>query len=192
MRFTYGPMGRRLSRTVDGTTERYLYDGPDRMATLDASGSVVGHYTFGPGIDEPLGVERGGDSRYFHADHLGSVVALSDDASTTDTYRYDPWGETLARTGASENDFRYTAREYEAEDLYYYRARYYDPTLRRFLSEDPMGFAGGDHNLYRYVGNNPANFTDPSGNWAFLIPIAWAGNRGGDGESTRPTPSTRR
>jgi uncharacterized protein RhaS with RHS repeats len=49
------------------------------------------------------------------------------------------------------------------EDLYYYRARYYDPTLQRFLSIDPIGFLSGDFNFYRYVGNNPNNFYDPYG-----------------------------
>jgi len=116
---------------------------------------VQGHYTFGPSIDEPLGANfASGSPQYFHADHLGSIVALSDDTGVTDEYRYDPWGQTLEHSGSTQNDFRYTAREYEGDDLYYYRARYYDPTIQRFLSEDPMDFAGGDHNLYRYVGNN--------------------------------------
>jgi len=174
--FTYGPMGRRLSRNENGVETRFLYDGNDRVATLDSGGNVRGHYTFGPSIDEPLGANfADGAQAFFHANHLGSIVALTDDAVVTDQYRYDVWGQTISQTGTSNNDFRYTGREYEDEDLYYYRARYYDPTLQRFLSEDPVGFAGGDHNLYRYVGNNPANFTDPSGNWAFLIPVVWAG-----------------
>jgi len=174
--YTYGPMGRRFSRTEDGVETRYVYDGNNRIATLDSAGNVEGHYTFGPTIDEPLGASFStGSQRYFHADNRGSIVALSDDAGVTDQYRYDVWGQTISHSGTSQNDFRYTGREFEAEDLYYYRARYYDPTLQRYLSEDPMGFAGGDHNLYRYVGNNPANFTDPSGNWAFLIPVVWAG-----------------
>ncbi len=55
-------------------------------------------------------------------------------------------------------------REREAEfDLYYYRARYYDPMIGRFMSRDPLGFAAGDVNLYRYVGNQPINFNDPFG-----------------------------
>ncbi len=61
------------------------------------------------------------------------------------------------------NPFRYTGREYDAESgLYYYRARYYDPALGRFLSEDPIGLEGGI-NPYAYVGNDPVNNRDPSG-----------------------------
>jgi RHS repeat-associated protein len=50
--------------------------------------------------------------------------------------------------------------------LYYYRARYYDSSIGRFVSEDPIGFDGRDANLYRYVGNSPVNYIDPSGNGA--------------------------
>jgi len=54
--------------------------------------------------------------------------------------------------------------ELDAESsLYYNRLRYYDPAAGRFISEDPIGFAGGDGNLYRYVGNSPLDFTDPMG-----------------------------
>ena len=63
--------------------------------------------------------------------------------------------------------YRYTGREYDEDTgLYYYRNRWYDPEIGRFISEDPIGFAGGDINLYGYVGNNPLSFTDPSGNYA--------------------------
>jgi len=62
------------------------------------------------------------------------------------------------------------------EDLYYYRARYYDPRAGRFLTKDPLGLAAGDVNLYRYVGNNPVNYRDPSGlvaaPWHWLISLA--------------------
>jgi len=62
--------------------------------------------------------------------------------------------------------YAYTAREWDPEvNLYYYRARYYDPKVGRFISEDPSGMADG-LNLYAYVGNRPATWTDPSGLWA--------------------------
>jgi RHS repeat-associated protein len=63
--------------------------------------------------------------------------------------------------------FTFTGTEYDAETgLYYYRARYYDASTGRFISKDPIGFAGGDTNLYRYVGNNPINWIDPMGLWS--------------------------
>ena len=61
------------------------------------------------------------------------------------------------------NPYGYTGREIDTEELYYYRARYYDPTVQRFLSEDPIGFYGHDFNLYRYVWSSPAFWTDPLG-----------------------------
>jgi RHS repeat-associated protein len=71
----------------------------------------------------------------------------------------------LSQTNAAAGDrFLFQGREFDAEiALYYYRARYYDPALGRFISQDPMGFAAGDANLYRFVKNSPLNGTDPSG-----------------------------
>jgi len=65
--------------------------------------------------------------------------------------------------------YTYTGREWDKETgLYYYRARYYDPMEGRFISKDPIGFAGGDVNLYGYTGNNPINLTDPTGNTVYV------------------------
>jgi len=67
-------------------------------------------------------------------------------------------------TGNLATRFRFTGREYDDfTGLHYYRARWYDSNLGRFISEDPIGFAGGDVNLYGYVGNGPLDGTDPSG-----------------------------
>jgi len=69
--------------------------------------------------------------------------------------------------------YAYTGRELDTEDLYYYRARYYDPTTQRFLSQDPIGFSSGDFNWYRYTLNNPTYFRDPYDHWAWLLyPLA--------------------
>jgi RHS repeat-associated protein len=79
------------------------------------------------------------------------------------TYQYDSFGKQTASSGSLTNPFQYTARELDPEtSLYYYRARYYDQTAGRFLSEDPVGFNGGA-NFYAYVYNNPVLFVDPSG-----------------------------
>jgi RHS repeat-associated protein len=66
-------------------------------------------------------------------------------------------------SGASTNSVQYTGRENDGTGLHYYRARYYHPRLQRFISEDPIGFGGGEWNLYVYVGNNPIRFNDPAG-----------------------------
>lgn len=86
--------------------------------------------------------------------------------------RYDSFGNITNQTNPSLTfRFGYTGRDFDSETgLNYYRARYYDARVGRFLSEDPIGFAGGDANLYRYVGNSPVNYTDPSGMIA-VVPI---------------------
>jgi RHS repeat-associated protein len=69
-----------------------------------------------------------------------------------------------ASIDALVNPFQYTARESDTETgLYYYRARYYDPQISRFISEDPLRFFGGEVDFYSYVEQNPVNLTDPLG-----------------------------
>ncbi|NLZ07174.1 MAG: hypothetical protein GXY19_18560 [Phycisphaerae bacterium] len=101
---------------------------------------------------------------YYHFDALGSVVALSDaDGDTIQVYEYDVYGQVAASDPNHPNRFLFTGREFDTETgLYYYRARYYNPTLGRFLQTDPIGYGDGI-NWYRYCRNNPACCTDPSG-----------------------------
>lgn len=76
---------------------------------------------------------------------------------------YDSFGNIVATTGSLTNSFRYTGPEFDPEtSLYYYRARYYDSTGGRFLSEDPIRFQGG-LNFFLYAGNSTASFSDPFG-----------------------------
>lgn len=171
--FTYGPLGQRWSRTESGVTERFVYVGRNRVLTLDPDGDVSERVTFGPRMDEPLALNGASGSRFLHADHLGEIVAESDDSRTVGRARYGPYGEQLAASPDLESPFRYTGREHEREDLYYYRARYYDPMTGRFLTEDPLGLYGGDTNLYTYAYNNPIDFKDPTGWVTVKIPVPY-------------------
>jgi RHS repeat-associated protein len=103
-----------------------------------------------------------GEADSIHADGLGSIVAMTDQGgSVTLTRQYDAWGNL--EVGADQAGFSFTGREWDPEiGLYYYRARYYDPKVGRFISEDPVRFSGGI-NFYAYVRNNPANLVDPDG-----------------------------
>ena len=85
------------------------------------------------------------------------------------SYTYDPFGNPSVSGAASGNRLQYTGLPNDGTGLQYNRARYYDPTLQRFISADPAGFGGGSLNLYSYVGNSPTNGTDPSGQMAQLV-----------------------
>jgi len=106
----------------------------------------------------------------FVTDALRSILALTDSTGTWETqYTYGPFGEATATGAATTNSFAYTGRELDATGLYFYRARYYNAQLSRFMSEDPIGFRGGI-NVYAYVGNNPISFVDPLGHDACQDP----------------------
>ncbi|WP_325438029.1 RHS repeat-associated core domain-containing protein [Nitrosomonas europaea] len=103
-----------------------------------------------------------------YQDQLGSVIGTANSAGTsTAIHSYGPYGEPNIATGIR---FRYTGQQFLGSlNLYYYKARFYSPALGRFLQTDPIGTAD-DLNLYAYVGNNPINFNDPSGEFAnFLL-----------------------
>jgi RHS repeat-associated protein len=164
--FKYDPFGRRIYKFFSaGTTSVYAYDGDNLVEETNATGAVVARYSQTQNIDEPLAMLRSAATSYFHADGLGSVTSLSNAAgSIANTYTYDSFGKLTASTGSLVNPFRYTARESDTETgLYYYRARYYDASTGRFLSEDAFGANSDDLNFYRYVHNSPIGYTDPHG-----------------------------
>ena len=78
-------------------------------------------------------------------------------------YVYDAFGNTVNTISATTNNVAFSGREIDPTGLYFYRARYYNPQLQRFISEDPIDFDGGDVNLYAYVQNNPIDSTGPFG-----------------------------
>ena len=164
VQFKYDPFGRRIYKSSTLGTTIFIYDGLNLIEEVDLEGTVLAQYTYGPGIDEPLLMKRGDAVSYYHSDGLGSISSLTDEeGNIIATYEYDSFGSLIATTGTIKNPFRYTAREYDEETgLYFYRARYYDPGIGRFISEDPIGFRGG-FNFYAYVGGNPVNAVDPLG-----------------------------
>lgn len=161
--FGYDPFGRRIQKSSLAGSRIYVYDGANMVLELD-SGNTVATYAQGAGIDQPLAMSRSGVTAYYQADGLGSVTSLTNGSGTSlATYTYDSFGKKTASTGTLRNPFQYTGREWDHETgLYYYRARYYDPTIGRFISEDSYRFKGGI-NFYRYAANSPINFNDPLG-----------------------------
>jgi uncharacterized protein RhaS with RHS repeats len=97
---------------------------------------VLARYTESLSIDDPLAQLRAGSTSYYEADGLGSITSLSNSGGTVAaSYTYDSFGNMTASTGSTTNPLRYPAREFDSEtNLYYYRARYYDPATGRFIS----------------------------------------------------------
>jgi RHS repeat-associated protein len=99
-----------------------------------------------------------------------STIALANTAGSIATqYAYEPFGNVTASGATNANPYQFTGRENDGTGLYFYRARYYSPSFQRFISQDPVGFAGHDANLYRYASSDPVNSSDPTG-WASYPP----------------------
>ncbi len=162
--FKYDPFGRRIYKSSSSGTSIFAYDGDNLIEQTNSSGTPVARYSQGLNIDEPLAMLSSATTSYYEADGLGSITSLSSGAgSLAQTYTFDSFGKQTASSGSLTNPFQYTAREFDPEtSLYYYRARYYDPNVGRFLNEDPMRFRAGV-NFYRYVNNRVTDLTDPYG-----------------------------
>ena len=151
--FDYDALDRRSARTVNGRRTDYIYDGLQVIGEL-TDGRMIGLLT-SLGIDEVIARYPQAGSRYYLTDALNTVIAQTRaDRSIQNSYLYSAWGETTSVGPDESNPIQYTARENDGTGLYHYRARYYDPRIKRFLSEDPIGIAGGV-NLYTYVGTIP-------------------------------------
>ena len=173
-----------------GTVTRSVSDQEDLLLIFDGANTLQAGVVHGPGIDQPLlllpdadrdgALAHGEPTRRLLTDGLGSITAVVDDRSGTlvERYLYESFGTLTLRApdgtvlphSAVGNPYGFTGREVDAESgLYYYRSRYYDPKIGRFLQEDLMGLAGGDINLYRYVFNNAVNLVDPFGEACFSM-----------------------
>ena len=173
--YRYDGLGRRIEKVGNGITRRYVYDGEDILLEYDGANGLQARYTHGPGIDEPIAVTKGNSTFFYHQDGLGSVTDLTDSAgATAKSYSYDAYGTIVDQTGTVEQPYTYTGREFDSESgLYYYRERYYDSNLGRFLQNDP-GEAGiynkglprnpfDRSSPYAYGADSPVSLIDPFG-----------------------------
>jgi len=159
--FSYDALGRRASKTLLSTTTSYLYDGANGVQ--EQSGGAVTANMLTGGVDEYFQRTDATGSYSYLTDALGSTVALADSTgASVDQYSYGPYG-LLSASGSNTNPYTYTGRESDGLGIDYYRARYYNPATGRFLSEDPIGFAGSGTNFYAYAADNPISYRDPTG-----------------------------
>jgi len=182
--YRYDGSGRRVEKEViAGTTTvtRYVYGNEDILLELNGSNTITARYTHGPGIDEPLIVEKNSQSFYYHADGLGSITEMTNQAgAVAQRYTYSSFGKIESQLDPNfVQPYTFTSREFDGETgLYYYRARQYDTATGRFTQIDPVLSAGNTFTLYLfpslvdqparlhpfvYVGNNPTVFIDPNG-----------------------------
>jgi RHS repeat-associated protein len=158
--FVYDALGRRMSKTIQGLNTSFLYDGLNPVQELNGTTPTVNMLT--GMIDERFTRTASTGTLDYLTDALGSTIALTDSTGNSQVqYSYDPYGNMNA-TGSTTNSYTYTGREIDGLGIYYYRTRYYNPQIGRFITEDPIGFLGGI-NEYTYVGDNPMDFFDPFG-----------------------------
>lgn len=170
-KFGYAPTGERVWQRDGEHLTYFVTDGLHVTAELDGDLKPQATYVHGQNIDNPLVMKKGNQLHYLHADALGSVAALTDgQGKRVSLVRYDAFGHAVERQGEVACRFGYTGREFDsATGLYYYRARYYDPTLGRFLTRDTRPGSLYDPvalNAYAYTLNNPLRHTDPMGTTA--------------------------
>jgi RHS repeat-associated protein len=154
---------RTYRKDKDGNITNYYWS-PHLMKNVlnetDGTGAAKASYIIGQNL---IAIKVSGVKKYYIKDALESVIALTDESgNVTDTYEYNDFGELISSTGSSYNPYRYTGQQYDSDsELYYLRARYYEPSTGRFISRDPVFTSTG--NLYVYSQNNPINSADPSG-----------------------------
>ena len=172
---------------ADAEVKHYIYDDINGVTSIDGGNVVLEYhdadasanptialehrYLYGNAVDQILAQENidettgSADRVLWHlTDNLGTVRHLAkNDGTLGQHYEYDSFGNVVSGD-TSVTRYLFTSREFDDDvDLQYSRARWYDPAVGRWIGEDPLGFAAGDANLVRYVGNNSTNYLDPSG-----------------------------
>jgi RHS repeat-associated protein len=175
----YDPLGRCVKRTltVNGGTpvsNYYVFDGEHWVVEYESDGTIASNVLYGRGMDEVIARGVNGVGWWYFPDRNGNTSVVTDGINTVrESYRYDAFGLPSVYSGtgtylgsgsAIGNRFTFTGREWRSLfGFFEYRARAYNPTLGRFMSEDPKGFDAGDYNLYRYCHNDPMDLSDPMG-----------------------------
>ena len=190
--FVYDGNGNRVKKVEDGETVLYINKYYEINLTASENTS---YYYLGNQLVATYNIT---DLRYVHQDHLtGTALVTSDNGSQVGTtMKYYPYGET--RSGSVPTDKKFTGQRLDSIGLYYYNARYYDPTIGRFISADTIVQNPSNpqnSNRYSYVFNNPLRYTDPTGRWTGIeeedsvIDIIWPENPNAGLNNEPPSPA---
>ncbi len=171
LEFKYNAYGQRVEVIRNGISTKYVRDvmRDNILVDLDENNNPIHYYIYTPSGMLLASMKPDGSHKYYHGDTRGSVVAMTDENTViTHQYRYDDFGviTNYSEPESDSNHFRYVGTygvEHELNDLYYMRARYYKPSIGRFLTEDPIWST----NLYQYADNNPISRVDPKGTMSF-------------------------
>jgi len=174
-------LGRRIEKSIGSNSIKYFYAKNRVIEERDSSDVVTRQYIYGNGIDEIIRMDRNESGTmtpyYYHTNSIGNVTAITDNTGalvermdydiygmpTITDYKTDPNNPSIVSNSTIGNTLLFHGRRYDKEtNLYYYRARYYDPITGRFLSTDPMGYQDS-MNLYQAFNMNGVNFVDPMG-----------------------------
>lgn len=175
--FKYGPEGQLIEVTSSSgysqDVSKFLWDRDNVLIEYNDFGSVSAQYTHGPYVDEHLSLKTTGSTYYYLGDALGNVtLVIGSSEEVVEEYLYEPYGADLYVESSSfggggysiYNPYKFTGRREVTSDLYYYRGRWYVPSMGRFISRDRLiPYA------YLYCANNPVNHTDPTG---LILPSA--------------------
>ena len=165
--YTYDALNNPIKVVENGSTRWTAYDGNRPVLDFDGSGTLTARYLQGPMVDEVLARDTpSGGVAWYLPDRLGTVRDIIDNSGAVlDHIAYGAYGQILSQSNASAGDrFGYAGMQTDATTgLYFDQARWYDPGSGRFISQDPIMFSAGDSNLYRFVMNSPADYSDPLG-----------------------------
>ena len=203
--YAYDVFNRRVIKGIDpdGGAPQYtydytyfVYDTDDIVLALKAGGAHSNRYLHGPAVDEVLADENTQNVLWPLRDQFYNVRDLVNHGSSHYNHiDYDAFGKVTYESNPAPaylaHAYGFQSRERDQESgLNYHRNRYYDAAIGRWMSEDPIGFAGGDYNLNRFVGNGPANWTDPNGLQRLAPLIAPSNGKSANDLIRSRTPST--
>jgi RHS repeat-associated protein len=171
VRYDYNVAGLLVRRSTSGSLDRhFLWDQRHLLVELDGTATQrIGEYAYLPGADRPVALITGVQSiaavRYAVQDEVGNVIGLLNGTVMDQQVAYDDWGVPTV-TGSADNRLLFKGLLWESNytGMYYVRARWYDPELGRFISEDPRGISEGT-NYYSFAGSDAVNGWDPTGQW---------------------------